>query len=94
MSTRRRNIFLNNFIEREEMTLSDYFDYLEKHGQAELARQLGIDKMNVFQWRSGRRKIPAKYAAKIEEFTDGKVTRKDMFPDTWRQIWPELENKP
>jgi DNA-binding transcriptional regulator YdaS (Cro superfamily) len=28
--------------------------------------------------------------AKIEAFTGGDVTRKDMRPDDWHVIWPEL----
>lgn len=75
------------------MTLSEYFDYLETHGQSELARQLGVSRMNIFHWRSGNRPVPIKYAHAVEQFTEGKVTRKDLYPDTWKQIWPELENK-
>lgn len=74
------------------MTLPEYFDYLESHGQAALARKLGIRKENIFQWRAKIRPVPAKYAVEIEKFTDGRVTRKDLFPDTWRQYWPELEH--
>lgn len=28
--------------------------------------------------------------ARIEELTGGEVSRKDMRPDDWRDIWPEL----
>lgn len=32
-------------------------------------------------------------AAEIEKLTDGKITRKDMFPDDWQVIWPELASR-
>ncbi len=30
---------------------------------------------------------------KIERATNGQVTRKDLRPDDWHLIWPELEKK-
>jgi DNA-binding transcriptional regulator YdaS (Cro superfamily) len=30
-------------------------------------------------------------AATIEKESHGLVTRKDLFPDTWQLIWPELQ---
>ena len=29
-------------------------------------------------------------AVAIEHFTQGQVTRQDLFPNDWQQIWPEL----
>ena len=73
------------------MNLKEYFDDIESNGQAELARIIGVSPVAVFHWRSGRSKVPIKHALTVEKFTGGKVTRKDMYPDTWKQIWPELE---
>lgn len=39
-----------------------------------------------------RRPGPA-YCVAIESVTQGAVTRRDLRPDDWRAIWPELEAK-
>lgn len=30
------------------------------------------------------------HGAAIEQFTQGAVTRQQMFPNDWQRIWPEL----
>lgn len=58
--------------------------------QAELARQLGVSSVTVHQWRSGARPVPIERCVAIEQATAGQVTRKDLRPDDWHLIWPEL----
>lgn len=41
---------------------------------------------------TGKRPCPTKLAVKIETFTKGEVTRRDLFPDDWHEVWPELAN--
>jgi DNA-binding transcriptional regulator YdaS (Cro superfamily) len=38
----------------------------------------------------GHKTASAEIAARTESATEGKVTRKDLRPDDWKQIWPEL----
>ena len=57
---------------------------------AALAKHLGVSAPNVVAWTIGTKPIPMTHAAAIEQFTNGAVTRQDMFPDTWQRIWPEL----
>lgn len=59
-------------------------------GQAELARKLGVSPSAIQQWRTGLRPIPIQYCSAIEKATGGLVTRKDLRPDDWKTIWPEL----
>ena len=59
-------------------------------GAAALARLLGIKPQTVTQWRSGKRRIPASRCHAIEKATKGKVTRRDLRPDDFHLIWPEL----
>lgn len=71
----------------------------EKPGRtALLAKHIGLSQPFVTQMASGAKAVPVAHAAGIEQFTDGAVTRQDMFPDTWQRIWPELsansEQKP
>jgi DNA-binding transcriptional regulator YdaS (Cro superfamily) len=39
----------------------------------------------------GYRKASPEVAAVAEVVTKGVVTRKELFPDTWERIWPELK---
>lgn len=59
-------------------------------GQSALANLLGVSPPTVSQWRSGIRPIPAERCVAIEQATAGAVTRKDLRPNDWQQIWPEL----
>lgn len=66
-------------------------DYLSKYGaQAELARKINAQAQLVWQWSSGVRLVPIERCVAIERATDGAVTRRDLRPDDWREIWPEL----
>jgi len=58
--------------------------------QAAVAAFLRVPATNVSQWTSGLKQPSIKTAVAIEQFTGGRVTRKDLFPNDWRQIWPEL----
>ena len=71
------------------MTLSDYFA-LKSGNQASLVRILGVPQATVAQWASRNRSVPAEYCIEIEHATGGAVTRKELLPDTWASIWPEL----
>lgn len=55
-----------------------------------LANILGVSVQAVCFWRDGRRGIPAEKCTAIERATGGAVTRRDLRPDDWREIWPEL----
>lgn len=55
-----------------------------------LAESLGVKPPAVSEWVTGKRPVPIVHGAAIELFTQGQVTRQDLFPDDWQQIWPEL----
>ena len=62
--------------------------------QAALARALGVTAPTIGQWLnpgvSTGRAVPPKQCVRIERLTDGKVTRIDLRPDDYFEIWPEL----
>ena len=62
----------------------------ERGRQAAIARHLSISPVTVGEWSRKERPIPVAHMAAIEAFTDGLVTRRDMRPDDWKSIWPEL----
>lgn len=56
--------------------------------QKALADKLGVTQSVVWYWlEKSKRGCPAEYVLKIEEITDGAVTRHQLRPD----IWPEPE---
>lgn len=63
----------------------------ESIGQAELARRLGVSKAAVSQWLSGV--VPIERCVAIERATNGAVTRRQLRPDDWQEIWPELDRR-
>ncbi|KVT91898.1 hypothetical protein WK59_03950 [Burkholderia ubonensis] len=58
--------------------------------QAAFAAQLGVSQGLVYQWLTGRRPIAADRCVVIERATQGAVSRRDLRPDDWHLIWPEL----
>jgi DNA-binding transcriptional regulator YdaS (Cro superfamily) len=61
-------------------------------GLSRLAEMVGVSSSTPFMWRT-RKRIPAEYCAAIESATSGAVTRRDLRPDDWADIWPELVEK-
>lgn len=61
--------------------------------QSDLAKKTGISPAFINQIARGVRSVPVRLAAAIEKATNGEVTRQEMFPDTWKEIWPELKRK-
>jgi DNA-binding transcriptional regulator YdaS (Cro superfamily) len=61
-------------------------------GTAKVARMCKVDNAAVSNWRV--RGIPADrfmfLGARIEQESNGLVTRQDMFPNNYFLIWPEL----
>jgi len=58
--------------------------------QAALARCLNVTAPTINQWAKGVRPIPERMAVAIESTTKGAVTRRDLRPEDWQDIWPEL----
>jgi len=59
-------------------------------GIGKMAGLLGVSGPTVSQWCSGVRPVPVERCVPIERATEGAVTRKDLRPNDWAEIWPEL----
>ena len=74
------------------MTDAQLIDMLGR--PAKVAKLCGVTVQAVCHWRNNNA-IPAAplmlMAATIERESHGLVTRKDLFPNTWKIIWPELQ---
>lgn len=57
-------------------------------GLAKLAENIGQSTQTVSNWRV--RGVPLLHCAAIELATGGTVTRRDLRPNDWWRIWPEL----
>lgn len=76
----------------QQITLLQFIQ--EKRGNAaQLAKAIGAHPPDVSKWAHGDRPIPVHFGAPIEKETGNRVSRKTMFPDSWRTIWPELAEK-
>ena len=65
-------------------------EYIKVRGrQAQLARQLGVSPVLIHQW-ANERPIPVQRCLAIELATEGQVTRKELRPNDWHAIWPDL----
>lgn len=59
---------------------------------AKLAALLGVSPQAISNWKA-RGEVPIDRCVAIEQATGGKVTRRDLRPDDWLAIWPELERR-
>lgn len=53
-----------------------------------LARHLKVSPSFAHKLVHGKKPVPVEHGARIEAFTG--VSRMELFPTTWREIWPEL----
>lgn len=66
-------------------------------GTGKVAQFLGVTAASISQWRS-RHHIPEgqlmRIAARVERVSEGRISRRALFPDEWERIWPELAMLP
>lgn len=58
-----------------------------------LAKMLGVTPAIVHRWATGEQEVPIIRAVEIEVLTNGAVTRQQLRPKDWKQIWPELRDR-
>jgi DNA-binding transcriptional regulator YdaS (Cro superfamily) len=62
----------------------------ERGRSLRLANELGVSPPMVSDWCTGKKAVPLDRCMPIERATGGVVTRKDLRPNDWQHIWPEL----
>lgn len=62
-------------------------------GTTEVAKALGIKPPSVSGWKLSR--IPDDKLIRLAVIAEsrGVASRKELFPDTWQQLWPELSER-
>ena len=59
-------------------------------GPSRMAAALGVTAQAVCFWRDGKRRLPFDHGPAIERLAGGVVTRRQLFPNDWQRVWPEL----
>lgn len=72
------------------MNLKDFLCLKGRGSAISLANQIGVSAFDVCMWRNGKRPVPIKYCIAIENATKGAVTRKDLRPNDYWEIWQDL----
>lgn len=75
------------------MKLTIYLHQQKRGAVKALANQIGANSSDISFWSSGARPVPVRSAVAIEKATNGAVTRRDLRPQDWHLIWPELAEK-
>jgi len=70
------------------MNLKEYITKIDS--ASSLAQRLKVPNVSVSNWANGKRPIPIRWMPIIEKQTNGLVTRKDLCPNNWHELWPEL----
>jgi DNA-binding transcriptional regulator YdaS (Cro superfamily) len=72
------------------MELREYLAGLERGGAAKLAMAIGVTPSYLSQLAAGTTPRSPARCVQIEHATGGLVSRKDLRPNDWHEIWPEL----
>jgi DNA-binding transcriptional regulator YdaS (Cro superfamily) len=70
--------------------LQAYLNSLSQDEQQAFALAIGTSIGYLRKQCSAKLRLGAELCSMIEEFSGGKVTRRDLRPDDWGRIWPEL----
>lgn len=62
--------------------------------QKKLAEKLGCTQVQISQWCHCLISVPVYICCLLERITEGKIKRKDMRPDDWFLVWPDLLKTP
>lgn len=73
------------------MDIKQYLE-LNKTTQTELSAIANVTPAMVHQWIKGIKPISPEKCVLIERGTKGQITRKDLRPTDWVEIWPELKD--
>lgn len=73
------------------MNLKSYIDKYGRGAANRLADRLQVSKSYLSQMVTGRTPISPARCVKIEDATNGEVSREELRPHDWQDIWPELK---
>ena len=68
----------------------EYIERLPKGHKTRLAAAMKVTAACISKIASGQIRISPAIAVRLEQITNGELNRKNLRPDDWEQIWPEL----
>lgn len=74
--------------------LKSFLSPMPMQGREEFAARCGTTYPFLRNVMYGLRLAGEKLCVRIERESGGQVGRKDLRPDDWREIWPELNAQP
>jgi len=63
-------------------------------GLTKLADIAGVSVPTAHEWKTQKRPVPIARCVAVSNATHGQVTLKELRPNDWQQIWPELDSQP
>lgn len=75
------------------MNLKTYLAEMSRGGPSAFAASIGVSLSYLSQLASGAASVSPARCVEIEQITNGAVSRRELRPDDWRLIWPELSEK-
>ena len=72
------------------MNLKSYLAGIERGGASRIAEELGVSLSFLSQMATGKSAISPARCVAIEAITEGVVTRRDLRPNDFHLIWPDL----
>lgn len=73
------------------MKLKDFIKSQGRGYSLKMAKEIKCSPTCLSLWMNGKINVPAKKCVIIEKYTEGVVTRKDLRPKDYHEIWAELE---
>lgn len=70
--------------------LRDYLKQMPLHERHEFAKKIGTTLSTINRYESGGLKMSPARCVKIEKLTNGAVSRRDLRPDDYHEIWIDL----
>lgn len=74
------------------MNITEYLSQTDTR-PSDFAKAIKVSDALLYQWTRNIRPVAAKHCSAIEIETNHLVSRKDLRPDDWQAIWPELAEK-
>lgn len=72
------------------MNLKEYLSQLARGEAAKFAQKLGVSRSYLSQLASGDAAISTERAVLMEQLSNGAISRRDLFPNSYWKKWPEL----
>ena len=72
------------------MKLTDYLKQLDRAARDAFAASCETSPGHLRNVAYGYRRCGPELAAMVELHSQGQVTRRELCPDNWRLVWPEL----